>query len=328
MAGESVPAHARRTPPPTAVRRVLLRTFGPTPIDATADPGDPGLTGPESASWRVIGHPAAIVGGIRGLLVQLAHPLAMAGVHDHSAFRTDPLGRLQRTSAWVSATTFGSTDEALAVTRRVRRGHRHVRGVAPDGRRYAAEDPELLGWVSIALTSSFLTAYRLWAPWELDAEDAFVAEQSRIAALLDPRVDLDELAFDPQARGQLRTGTLSLPMIEEGNLPTTVDELDVRLATFVPDLGVNRQARDAIRFLRHPPLTIGALSGYQLLLAGALGSLSDDVVAALELRWPAVVRRASIAATGVAVEALGRSAGPSPTLIAASERLRSSPTRQ
>ena len=71
------------------------------------------LCGPGSASWRVIGEPAAIAGGLRALLLQVAHPLAMAGVADHSAFRTDPLGRLHRTSAYVTASTFGSTPEAL-----------------------------------------------------------------------------------------------------------------------------------------------------------------------------------------------------------------------
>jgi hypothetical protein len=140
-----------------AVRRVLTRMFGPPPFDPNRDPGDPGLTGPGSPSWRIIGEPAAIAGGIRGLLAQVSHPLAMAGVHDHSAFREDPLGRLQRTSAYVTTSTFGSTAEAISVAGRVRAVHPRVHGTAPDGRPYRADDPRLLVWVSISLTSSFLT---------------------------------------------------------------------------------------------------------------------------------------------------------------------------
>lgn len=322
MAADPVPASRQPLdPPPSAVRRALLRTFGPPPISGDVDAGDPGLTGPGSASWRVIGEPSAIAGGIRGLLVQLAHPLAMAGVHDHSAFRTDPLGRLQRTTAWVSATTFGSTSEAFAVTRRVRGAHRRIKGVAPDGRRYTATDPELLTWVSIALTSSFLTAYRLWAPRPLPDEDMFVAEQARIAALLDPRVDLAAIDRDPEARRQLREGALTLPMIESGELPVTVAELDARLADFVSDLGVNHQSREAIRFLQHPPLSRGALVGYRLLLGGAFASLHFDVARALEVHWPSPVRRAAISATGATIAALRLSAGPSPTQLAATKRL-------
>src|SRR5688500_18964402 len=138
------------------IRAGLARAFGPPPFDPSAAPGDPGLFGPEAASWTIISDPAAIVGGIRALLVQLLHPLAMAGVADHSRFRDNALSRLQRTSAYVTATTFGATTDALAAAATVRRVHTRVRGVAPDGRPYAAADPHLLAWVSMALTSSFL----------------------------------------------------------------------------------------------------------------------------------------------------------------------------
>jgi hypothetical protein len=189
-----------------AVRRVLTRMFGPPPFDPDRDPGDPGLTGPDSPSWRVIGEPAAIAGGIRGLLTQVSHPLAMAGVYDHSAFREDPLGRLQRTSAYVTTSAFGSTAEAIAIAGRVRAVHPRVVGTAPDGRPYRADDPRLLVWVSIALTSSFLATHRLWSPDVLTPaeEDRFVAEQSRIGALLDPEVDLRMLRDPESARRSAR----------------------------------------------------------------------------------------------------------------------------
>ena len=304
------------------VRRVLTRMFGPPPFDPTTDPGDPGLTGPGSASWQVIGEPAAIAGGIRGLLVQVAHPLAMAGVHDHSAFREDPLGRLQRTSAYVTTTTFGSTREALVVSRRVRAVHPRVHGTAPDGRSYRADDPRLLTWVSIALTSSFLAGDRCWSPHPLDdaAADRFVAEQSHIGALLDPRVDVDGLLADVTAQTELRAGRVELPMIDDGTLPRTVAELDAALARYTPELGINHQGREALAFLRRPPIPVVARGGYRSLLTGALGSLSPQHRAALEIGWSDRVASAAVKQAGLALSAMRATTGTSPSRRAAEDR--------
>lgn len=306
------------------VRKALIRTFGLPPIDPDRDLGDPGLTGPDSPSWRVIGEPAAIAGGVRGLLVQLVHPLAMAGVYDHSAFRTDPLGRLQRTSAYVTTSTFGSVPEALQVANIVRKVHVRVRGTAPDGRSYAADDPHLIVWVSVALTSSFLHAYQIWAPQPLSAAEAdqFVLEQSRISSLLDPHVDLIPFLTDPSTHDALRRGAVPLPLLDSGQLPRTVEALDACVASFTAELGVNSQAQAAISFLRRPPLGFGPQFGYQMLLAGALGSLSDPVADALELHWPKPVRRIAVSFTRQALRVLRYTAGPSPTLMAANARVR------
>ncbi len=303
-----------------AIRTVLGRLFGPPMFDPTVDPGDPGLTGPGSASWEVIGEPAAIAGGIRGLLVQVAHPLAMAGVHDHSAFRTDPLGRLQRTAAYVTTTTFGSTREALQISQRVRAAHLRVHGTAPDGRAYRADDPHLLAWVSIALTSSFLGAHRLWAPHPLADEDAFVAEQSRIGALLDPRVDLRTLQRDEQAHQDLRAGRIHLPMLADGILPTTVAQLEATLTAYVPELGVNEQGREALRFLRRPPIPLAARGGYRSLLTGARGSLEPTVRDALEIGWPPAVARAAVGQASASLTLMRAMLGTSPARLAAGER--------
>ncbi|MFO7961916.1 MAG: oxygenase MpaB family protein [Nitriliruptoraceae bacterium] len=304
------------------IRKVLTRLFGGPPFDPDADPGDPGLTGPGSPSWLVIGEPAAIAGGLRGLLVQVAHPLAMAGVHDHSAFREDPLGRLQRTSAYVTTTTFGSTREALQVSRRVRAVHPKVRGTAPDGRSYRADDPRLLTWVSIALTSSFLAGHRLWAPQVLSSteEDAFVAQQSHIGALLDPRVDLEGLLRDAAAQAELRAGRVHLPMIADGTLPTSVAALEEVLASFHHDLGINHQGREALAFLRRPPIPLAARAGYRSLLTGALGSLEPQLQEALERRRPAWVSRAAVAQAGATLSTMRAMVGTSPSLRAAEQR--------
>lgn len=269
----------------TPVRATLTRLFGPPPFDPTIAPGDPGLTGPDSASWRIIAEPAAIAGGVRGLVLQVAHPLAMAGVHDHSGYRADPLGRLHRTSAYVTTTTYGATAEVFDVLARVRRIHRHVRGTAPDGRRYDASDPHLLAWVSIALTSSFLAADRLFSPLPVDSAtaDAFVAEQSYLAALLDPRVDLEALRHDPGAWVALRSRELVLPMVADGTVPMTLAGLDEHLARITGELRVDDIGRDALRFLARPPLPLAARAGYRVLFDGAVASLEPTERAALEL---------------------------------------------
>lgn len=301
-------------------RSGLARIFGPPPFDPQADPGDPGLFGPGSASWQIIAEPAAIVGGIRSLLVQLLHPLAMAGVADHSAFRNDPLGRLHRTSAYVSATTFGSTAEALAVARRVRGAHRPVKGVA-GGRPYRAADPQLLAWVSMALTSSFLATDRAYAPAPADAAaaDRFVAEQARAAALLDPRVRLDDLGADAAALEALRVGNLPLPLVDEGLLPLSVTQLEDRLAGLRPELEVTEQGRETLRFLLWPDLSPALRGGYLPLLAGAVATLDPWQRRLLNWRL-GPVGAAWRTQTRALLTALRVSAGPSPALGVATRR--------
>jgi len=99
---------------------------------------------------RVHADTAMFVGGLRALLLQSLHPLAMAGVAGHSDYREDPWGRLQRTSFFIAATTFGPVAEADRAIARVRGVLRRVHGTAPDGRPYDAADPHLLGWVHAA----------------------------------------------------------------------------------------------------------------------------------------------------------------------------------
>lgn len=305
------------------VRRQLARTFGAPRFDPTRDPGDPGLTGPGSPSWRVIAEPAAIAGGIRGLLLQVAHPLAMAGVYDHSAFRRDPLGRLHRTSGYVTASVFGSTREALNVAEVVRRTHPHVRGTAPGGRHYRADDPHLLAWVGIALTASFLAAHRAWAPTGLTPaeEDRFVLEQSRIAALLDPRVDLAQLRADMGATSAaFRDGALPLPMVADGTLPRSVAELDAALDAYAGELGVNHQGREALRFLRWPPLPTPVRAGYLTLFAGAVGSLRPRERAALDIALPRPAASLAVANAAAALTMMRVATGTSPSMRLAAAR--------
>jgi uncharacterized protein (DUF2236 family) len=302
----------------------LNRVFGPPPFDASRHAGDPGLFGPGSASWRVIGEPAAIVGGVRALLVQLLHPLAMAGVADHSGYRTDAIGRLQRTSAYVVTTTFGAIDEVLQIAAAVRRTHEPVVGTAPDGRPYSADDPHLLAWIQIALTSSFLATDRFYAadPVGSPVADAFVAEQSYGAALLDRRVDLAAIAADRDARAELRAGALTRPMVEDGLLPRSVDELDALLAAYAPELEVNEQGRDGLRFLLWPQLGPAVRAAYLPMLGGAVASLEPEQRRLLGLPaspapfWPLRTNAAALLGAFRVV------AGRSPSARAATRRVR------
>ena len=108
------------------------------------------------------------IGGIRALLLQSLHPLAMAAVAQHSDYRGDPWGRLQRTSYFLAVTTFGQASDAREAIARVKAVHRHVTGTAPDGRPYAASDPHLLTWVHIAEADSFLRAHTRFGAEPLD----------------------------------------------------------------------------------------------------------------------------------------------------------------
>ena len=102
---------------------------------------------------------AMMVGGVRGLLLQMLHPHALQGVLDHSNFRTDMHGRLRRTARFIAVTTFGHRDDAMAAVDRVNRIHAKVGGTLPNGTAYSATDPRTLAWVHVAEATSFLAAY-------------------------------------------------------------------------------------------------------------------------------------------------------------------------
>ena len=187
------------------------------------------------------------VGGIRALLLQSLHPLAMAAVAQHSDFRGDPWGRLQRTSYFLAVTTFGRAEDAQAAIARVQAVHRHVTGTAPDGRPYAAADPHLLTWVHIAEADSFLRAHARFGAHPLDqaGRDGYVADMARIGT---------ELGVpDP---------------------PRTEAELADRIAGYRAELTATAEARDAARFLLiSPPLPGIARAPYGVLAAAAVSML-------------------------------------------------------
>lgn len=129
-------------------------------IDFEHPPGEPGLFGPQSAIWQVHGDfTSMLCGGISALLLQMLHPLALAGVWDHSTFRDDIFGRLRRTSQFISATTFATQADAERLIAKVKAIHERVNGVDLDGTPYAASDPDLLTWVHVAECSAFMASH-------------------------------------------------------------------------------------------------------------------------------------------------------------------------
>ncbi|MFL6128204.1 MAG: oxygenase MpaB family protein [Mycobacteriales bacterium] len=193
--------------------------------------GDLGYFGPDSVTWRIHAEPTQWVGGVRALFLLALHPLAMAGVDQHSAFRDDPLGRLRRTGDYLGAVTFGTRAEADRAAARVRSVHRGVRGIEPEsGLPYDGSDPELLLWVHCGEIDSFLTIGRR-AGLRVSTADAsrYVAEQVRAATLvgIPPRL-----------------------------VPRSVAELETYFERMQPRLRTTSAARATARWLFVPPMPV------------------------------------------------------------------------
>lgn len=215
---------------------------------------------PGSPIRRVHGDASAYIGGLRALLLQSLHPLAMAGVAGHSGYRGDPWGRLARTSTFLAFTTFGTADDAQAMVDRVRAVHERVRGKAADGRPYRASDPHLLTWIHIAEAESFLRAYQRYGERPLGTAEA-----------------------DDYVR-QAGTVALKLGAVE---VPSTVAELAECLAAYRPELEAGADALDTAKFLfREPPLPWAARQPYRLIASGAVALLPDWARAELKIGGP------------------------------------------
>jgi len=245
------------------IRNRVMRTttdlfaHAPNPLENTQDyRGDPGLFGPDSVTWRVLGDVATMVGGIRALLIQAAHQEVAAGVADHSRYQDDPLGRLSRTSAYVTATAFGALPEVDAAVLMVRRAHRPVRGESHRLRGYAADDPGQAAWVHNVLVDSFLAAHQKYGKDKLNERNAdrFVAEQNAVGRLLDANP-----------------------------LPRTADVL----ADWVehhPDIGLSPGMVNAVDFLRKPPLPLSVRFPYRILFWAAVGTIPVSIRSVIGIR--------------------------------------------
>jgi uncharacterized protein (DUF2236 family) len=229
-------------------------------------PQDDGFFGPASVTWRLSADLSGPVAGLRSILIQALHPLAMAGVDQHSDWRRDPVGRLAATSAYVATVTYGDRAGASQAARRVRAIHEHVRGTdTVTGRPYAAGDPALLLWVHAGLVDSVLAATRLFGtpPADADAE-AYVSEMAVSAELLGvPRQIIpDSVAaldkYIASVRPELRCTPAAAEsmgyMLDPAGMGEEIAELwqDLRDAALVTLPG---WARDLYGYPDPPPLT-------------------------------------------------------------------------
>ena len=189
-----------------------------------------GFFGPDSVTWRIHSDPAFSVGGIRALLLQALHPVAMDGVHQFSTgFTTDPWARLTRTAEYVATLTYGTRRDALRVVRRVRGMHRDKAAVEETtGRSYSVDDADLLLWVHNCEVDSLLsTARRAGVPLTDAEADRYVAEQVVAAVLIGA---------------------------DEAEVPRTVAELAAYFDGIRAQLAVTPAARAASRFVLLPPM--------------------------------------------------------------------------
>ncbi|MHB8588519.1 MAG: oxygenase MpaB family protein [Candidatus Dormibacteraceae bacterium] len=149
-------------------------------------PADGGLFGPRSIVWRVHRDRSFALAGLRSLMVQALHPLAMAGVAEHSNWMQDPFGRMAATSGYILTVTYGDTAAAHHVASRVRAVHSHVNGTdAVTGLAYQAGDPGLLLWIHAALVDSIVhVVQRYGRTLEAAEADSYVAEMVKFAELV------------------------------------------------------------------------------------------------------------------------------------------------
>nr|NLD40244.1 DUF2236 domain-containing protein [Actinomycetales bacterium] len=248
-------ASSHRSTPSFAPRKALAqeirsRVAGPDAGERAARiwdrPGERWFTN-EDPIARVNGHASMYVGGIRALLLQSLHPLAMAGVAGHSGYRDDPWGRLQRTSDYVATSTFATILDAEAMISRVRSIHQRIRGHLPDGRAYAASDPHLLGWVHAAEIDSFLAAHQVYGATPLTpAESDTYVEQAALTARI----------------------------LGVESPPTTYRELQLVLSSYGGELEYSEATSDVIQLLiEEPPLPPALQPAYRMLAAGAVAIL-------------------------------------------------------
>jgi uncharacterized protein (DUF2236 family) len=265
---------------------------GPARRDRIHFSDGPRRYGPDSAVYRVHSDAAMFIGGMRALLLQSLHPLAMAAVDQHSGYRGDPWGRLQRTSTFLAETTFGTIDDADRAIRIVRAVHKRITGIAPDGRPYAASDPHLIRWVHVAEIDSFLRAHDRYGAHPLDAagRDEYVRQT----------------AFVARGLGAV-------------DVPETVAELDEVLASYRSELRGTPAARRTARFiLLTPPIPLALRPAYGVLSSVAVSMMPWWTRFPLRLPLLPVTEATAVRASGAAMTtairwALGPGVGDGPS---------------
>jgi uncharacterized protein (DUF2236 family) len=260
-------------PLPGTVQRLLARpgTAPARPLPLRDPTPDPGLFGPDSVTWVVMREPRLLLAAGRALLLQAANPLVAQGAIEHSTYKSDPYGRLERTVRWVTVVCFGTTKEAERVSGRVSGLHRPVSGVLPSanatrripaGTLYSASDPALLRWVHASFVDTMLVAHdALVGSLSQKERDTFVREWDAVARLM----------------GLSRRQT----WLDAAALRRYVDK-EVRTGQAVPGAG----SREVAETVLHPPVSSPMLRpGMDALAFIATGLLPPELRRGYHLRW-------------------------------------------
>lgn len=309
------------------VSDVVQRRLGffTSSLDADATAGDPGLFGPDSETWASVGHISQALAGLRAALLQGLSAPILTATHSTGSFYEDFLGRVGRTGAFVQKQNLGSMDEMYRSARRVRAMHRTIAGTWKNGTEFDASDPHQQAWVSMTLTDSYLAIGARFGhgPLPRTRADRLVREQSTHGALLDPRVDLDAIFADPDQRAALQAGTLPLPLIEEGELPTTVAQLQSLKADWAKEL----QVTDLTRMLLDATVGLTELEDPQRSLGRAfvlatLSTIDDDLHELLAPTESRIEEAVAAEAVQVPLAVLHLLLGRSPAIDIARRRVR------
>ena len=221
---------------------------------------DAGLFKVDGAVWKVHGNLGTLVGGVRALLLQAAHPAPLAGVAQHSRYETDPMGRLAGTTRWLTVTTFGSIETIEREANRVNTMHSKVSGEftnkSGSATSYRAQDQRFLLWVHCAFTDSFIKSHLALGYALAAGADEYVREWAKSAIPLG-----------------LTTA------------PKSMAELEATLKDFrVNDLARTSQTPDVVRFILKPPFGMTGLIFYKLIANAAISTLDVNELEILGLK--------------------------------------------
>lgn len=257
---------------------------------------DPGLFGPGSVTWRVMREPRLLLAAGRALLLQAANPLVAQGAIDHSTYRTDPYGRLDRTVLWVTVVCFGTTREAERVAGRVTGLHGRVSGELPTangtervpaGTPYTAGDPALLRWVHASFVDTMLVAHdALVGGLTTRDRDTFVREWDAVARLMGVtrrRCWADAAAMRRYVQTQLRRGP-ALPGAGSLEVAETVLHPPVRST-------LHRAGMDTLAFFSAGLLPEELRRGYGITWTPVHAAAFAALTRSLRLAAPATPRR-------------------------------------
>ena len=247
--------------------REMVGGGGP-PVAFLEPVGDRGLFGPESAAWKVhADFISMMIGGISSLVLQALHPKALAGVWDHSSFRKDLKGRLGRTAFFIAATTYGSNEMANNAIHRVNQIHQKVTGFDEFNEPYRADDPELLAWVHLTETRSFMRSY----------------ESYRIESLITKQKD--QYFAEMKMLGE-RLGAIDLPGTYAGT--------EQAIRQYIPQLHYGERAKSIIGMLDHFPSNLSSKPFVKMISRAGFLNLPDWAYPIIQRPQPSRLERLAV----------------------------------